>query len=104
MRALPADVAEDKGLDVCSVQQLLSGEACHGGERGAFKTCTTDIYLQNECAHVGLSVHAPVPSFPLVAFLIEDAMSICCETVLITVVTYSNIYMVYTLMMWRRGV
>ena len=25
-----------------------------------FKTCTTDIYLQNECAHVGLSVHAPV--------------------------------------------
>ena len=25
-----------------------------------FKTCKTDIYLQNECAHVGLSVHAPV--------------------------------------------
>ena len=25
-----------------------------------FKTCTTDIYLQNECAHVGLSLHAPV--------------------------------------------
>ena len=25
-----------------------------------FKTCTTDSYLQNECAHVGLSVHAPV--------------------------------------------
>ena len=24
------------------------------------KTCMTDIYLQNECAHVGLSVHAPV--------------------------------------------
>ena len=24
------------------------------------KTCTTDVYLQNECAHVGLSVHAPV--------------------------------------------
>eukprot|EP01048_Picozoa_sp_COSAG05_P019806 COSAG05_NODE_3204_length_2245_cov_3.080615_3_plen_191_part_00 len=24
------------------------------------KTCTTDIYLHNECAHVGLSVHAPV--------------------------------------------
>ena len=23
------------------------------------KTCTTDIYLHNECAHVGLSVHAP---------------------------------------------
>ena len=25
-----------------------------------FKTCTTDIYLHNECAHVGLSIHAPV--------------------------------------------
>ena len=25
-----------------------------------FKTCKTDIYLQNKCAHVGLSVHAPV--------------------------------------------
>ena len=25
-----------------------------------FKTCTTEIYLQTECAHVGLSVHAPV--------------------------------------------
>ena len=25
-----------------------------------FKTCTTDIYLHNECAHVGLSVDAPV--------------------------------------------
>ena len=24
-----------------------------------FKTCTTDIELQNECAHVGLSVHVP---------------------------------------------
>ena len=24
-----------------------------------FKTCTTDIYLQNDCAYVGLSVHAP---------------------------------------------
>ena len=24
------------------------------------KTCTTDIYIQNECAHVGLSIHAPV--------------------------------------------
>ena len=33
------------------------------------KTCTTDVYLQNECAHVGLSVHAPVylhgPTFAL---------------------------------------
>ena len=27
-----------------------------------FKTCMTDIYLQNECAHVGLSVHAPALS------------------------------------------
>ena len=25
-----------------------------------FKTCTTDIYLHNDCAHVELSVHAPV--------------------------------------------
>ena len=25
-----------------------------------FKTCTTDIYLHNECAHVGLSIDAPV--------------------------------------------
>ena len=25
-----------------------------------FKTCTADIYLHNECAHVGLSIHAPV--------------------------------------------
>ena len=25
-----------------------------------FKTCTTDIYLRNECAHVGLSIHAPL--------------------------------------------
>ena len=23
------------------------------------KTCTTDIYIQNECAHVGLSGNAP---------------------------------------------
>ena len=27
-----------------------------------FKTCTTDIYLQKDCAHVGLSVHAPASS------------------------------------------
>ena len=27
-----------------------------------FKICTTDIYLHNDCAHVGLSVHAPVSS------------------------------------------
>ena len=26
------------------------------------KTCTTDIYLQNDCAHIGLSIHAPVRS------------------------------------------
>ena len=25
-----------------------------------FKPCTTDIYLHNECAHVGLSIRAPV--------------------------------------------
>ena len=25
-----------------------------------FQTCASDIHLQNECAHVGLSVHAPV--------------------------------------------
>ena len=25
-----------------------------------FKTCTTEIYLHNECAHVGLSIDAPV--------------------------------------------
>ena len=25
-----------------------------------FKACTTDIYLHNDCAHVGSSVHAPV--------------------------------------------
>ena len=25
-----------------------------------FKTFTTDIYIQNDCAHVGLSVHVPV--------------------------------------------
>ena len=25
-----------------------------------FETCTTDIYIHNECAHVGLSVRAPV--------------------------------------------
>ena len=25
-----------------------------------FKSCTTEIYLQNECAHVGLSVQEPV--------------------------------------------
>ena len=25
-----------------------------------FKTCTTDIYLHKDCAHVGLIVHAPV--------------------------------------------
>ena len=30
---------------------------------GHFKICMTDIYLQNECAHVGLSVHAPVHIF-----------------------------------------
>ena len=24
------------------------------------KACTTDVYLHHECAHVGLSVHAPV--------------------------------------------
>ena len=24
------------------------------------KTCTTDIYIHNDCAHVGLSIHAPV--------------------------------------------
>eukprot|EP01048_Picozoa_sp_COSAG05_P012670 COSAG05_NODE_1287_length_5276_cov_10.526173_4_plen_165_part_00 len=24
------------------------------------KTCTTEVYIQNECAHVGLSIHAPV--------------------------------------------
>ena len=23
------------------------------------KTCTAEIFIQNECAHVGLSVHAP---------------------------------------------
>ena len=27
---------------------------------GHLKTCTTDIYIKNECAHVGLSIHAPV--------------------------------------------
>ena len=26
---------------------------------GSLKTCTTEIYIQNECAHVGLSIHAP---------------------------------------------
>ena len=31
-----------------------------GPEQTYFTTCTTDIHLQNECAHVGLSVHAPV--------------------------------------------
>ena len=33
-----------------------------GPEQTYFKkhACTTDIHLQNECAHVGLSVHAPV--------------------------------------------
>ena len=25
-----------------------------------FETCTTDIYLHHDCAHVGLSTHAPV--------------------------------------------
>ena len=24
------------------------------------KTCTTDIYLNNDCAHVGSSIHAPI--------------------------------------------
>jgi len=31
-----------------------------------FKTCTTDIYLHNECAHVGLSIDAPVYDVGLV--------------------------------------
>eukprot|EP01048_Picozoa_sp_COSAG05_P019805 COSAG05_NODE_3204_length_2245_cov_3.080615_2_plen_177_part_00 len=29
------------------------------------KTCTADIYIHNECAHVGLSIHAPM--YPIVA-------------------------------------
>ena len=35
-----------------------SGLLCE--DPAKLKTCTTDIYLQNDCAHVGLSVHAPV--------------------------------------------
>ena len=38
-----------------------------------FKTCTTDIYLQNECAHVGLSVHAPEPCGSVVLRSLQPA-------------------------------
>ena len=35
------------------------------------KSCTADIYIQNDCAHVGVSVHAPVRSKMMVGAPVE---------------------------------
>ena len=40
-----------------------------------FKPCTTDIFLHNECAHVGLSIHAPVDAGEGARTETEDARS-----------------------------
>ena len=36
---------------------------------------TFDIHIQNECAHVGLSVHAPVGSCPAIEKLARDSVT-----------------------------
>ena len=38
-----------------------------------FKTCTTDIYLHKDCAHVGLIVHAPVSPHALALSIPDTA-------------------------------
>ena len=49
-RAIPVRVVHQLSLYIWVRLQLIRH----------VKTCTTDIYLHNECAHVGLSIDAPV--------------------------------------------